>query len=212
MLDRVRSGEGTIAIVYVMCARLTKWLNFQHFSVRWKDTARNRVGTTSGRVILDGMRSGEKSIMPGRLGHHNTAERSYFSTGPKSIRHYMFSNLSLTGSCGVFCLAFVQMLSAHLLHPDDDAFLDENIPRDMGTIKIQIWAAIKTDRECLFSQPPEQRGVHERTKKVTTHCVKYNSFGSSILVFSDMLLLGLEMKFTVLRDGSSMCRALAKSL
>jgi len=79
--------------------RATCWIASEagkNFAVKWRDSTRIRIGTTSGRVTLDGIKSGQKTISPGRLGHQDTAERSYISTGPKSIRHFLFSNLRLT--------------------------------------------------------------------------------------------------------------------
>lgn len=153
----------------------------KNFTVKWKDSTRVRKTTTSGRLTLDGIKGGQKVINPGCRGNHDTAERSYISTGPKSIRPFMFSNIQLTGSS----LWFVRTRWPY--YADDDAFLDADFSRKVGTIKLQIWNAIKLDQECHLDQPPVERKVHEKAKKVTTHCVKYVSFGSSpILSFSSV--------------------------
>ncbi|KZP17702.1 hypothetical protein FIBSPDRAFT_830271 [Athelia psychrophila] len=123
----------------------------KHFAVKWKDNSQRRQHSTSGCVKLDGVDCGRRIISPG---HHNSAKRSYFSTGPSSVRPYMFSHLSLT---------------------DDDGFLDAHVSPKLGTIKIELRRVIiKPHRKDTFSRkPPEDQVVHEKMKKLATHCVKF---------------------------------------
>lgn len=93
----------TFVLRYMKYPGVTKCVDLQAFTIKWKDTTRIRLGATSGRVTLDGIKSGQRTIRPGRLGDHNTAERSYITTGPKSVRPYSFSNLQLTGSYAHSC-------------------------------------------------------------------------------------------------------------
>jgi hypothetical protein len=97
MLDRVGSRTSRISVVQYLSTKVTELLREQTFSVKWKDLSGDRKWITSGVVTLDGIYGGQKIIQPGHLRRHDTAERSYVSTGPRSTRPYLFSNIQLTG-------------------------------------------------------------------------------------------------------------------
>ena len=95
---------------------------------------------------------------------------------------------------------------------DDDAFLDADISSKLGTIKLEIWAAAKTDQVGLCGEPPEQQRVHEQIKKVATHCVKYVLCVLRPSFHPHEPGIDLVKRFSALRDGSRWCRASVRNL
>jgi hypothetical protein len=90
---------------------------------------------------------------------------------------------------------------------DDDTFLDTDVSSKLGTIKLEIWAAAKTDQVGLCGEPPEQQKVHEQIKKVTTHCVKYMPCALYPPFHTHEPGIDLVKRFGALHDGSRLCRA-----
>ncbi|KAF7967964.1 hypothetical protein HWV62_18002 [Athelia sp. TMB] len=132
----------------------------KQFTVKWKDSSLQRLEKTSGCVTLDGASCGSKCIRPGKAGRRDSAERIHFSTGPTSTRPYMFSHLSLTDQWE--------------LSTDDDALLDTEVSSKLGTIKLDIRRVEDGGHYGKFTRgPPEEQIVHEKLKKLATHCVRF---------------------------------------
>lgn len=130
-------------------------------------------------MLLDGFEAGRKLY---RKGSRKKWDRTYCRISPTAVRDFSFSSITFTG------LAFPRMNSFPLyrIHLDDDAYLNAPVA-NFGEIKVEIWAVkIATVKIGKKRKRSETHGyidpantsnikVHERSKKVGTHCIQYVS-------------------------------------
>lgn len=125
---------------------------------------------TRGDVDVDGIPVGFKSIPIGRAGSQDTVERSYISTSATTTRPMLFSSLKLTGMTPSLFFIYRSIYEQIV---DNDDYIDTIACHKLGNIILTIWRC-KDGGNSSFAigRPvPEDKTVHERSKKGTSHCV-----------------------------------------
>ncbi|KAF7972950.1 hypothetical protein HWV62_16518 [Athelia sp. TMB] len=120
----------------------------QEFSVRWQRSRQLGKGTFSGRVEVDGEQCGGL-IMEQTVPRAHWFVKSGLETSQDTIRSFNFAKVELT---------------------DDDALLDAS--QNIGEICLSVWRVQILETNNEYRSSHEERKVHERSKKLTTHRVK----------------------------------------
>ncbi|KAJ7646779.1 hypothetical protein FB45DRAFT_697611, partial [Roridomyces roridus] len=117
------------------------------FSIHWRNE--DVFIQTAGRIWVDGVEcSGEILRGPGKT------SISGRRTSGTTLAPFIFSSMNLT---------------------DDDAFLDTAPDKDLGLIKLEVWAISYTGETKAFpnAKAPSQSKIHERSKKSGAHQTKF---------------------------------------
>ncbi|KAF8343542.1 hypothetical protein F5887DRAFT_289695 [Amanita rubescens] len=129
------------------------------------------------RVLLDGFLAAGKLK---RKSSKSKWNRSYCRISPTAVRDFSFSSITFTGLASPRLNSFPLYRS----YLDDDAYLNTPVA-NFGEIKVEIWAVKigtvkaskkrKRSKTNSYADPATTSNtkVHERSKKVGTHCIQF---------------------------------------
>lgn len=92
-----------------------------------------------------------------------------FIMSATTLKPFMFAPLKLTGAC----LYHTKLVGSNSHVIDDDDFLDASALTELGNIVLSIYRIeITSIKDRAPKKPPQERPVHERSKKATAHIVR----------------------------------------
>ena len=173
MLDRLRSRQSTRIISTINLCHLYQCRS-QNFAISWKASYPHLAYlpcSQQGTLYVDGARCATR-IMRQHTNHEIVPTIKGIDTSPTTQRPLLFSKMELTGK------AFTSPTNTSSngeSHPDDDAYL-HSATTELGDIKLEMTEVKVFDSRLADSgneTPDLQQKIHERSKKGSTHCVRY---------------------------------------